>query len=258
MMLKFNIETCTPNVPLISSIIHSPHVYFSTFRGIVLPEEQQEFYNNNVKVDDDTCINICLNSLAQSSNPTWHSERRKRVTASVAHSILKGKQEETRKRYFLGSTYHNQNMQYGIDMEEEARQKYMQVTGNQVFPCGLLVKPGQCWISASPDGLFFDKDNQLGVLEIKCPSSCKDKKIWAPKYLTYKPCSLLKSHPYYTQVQIQMYVTGAKFAHFFVYSSKDYKLVTVPLDEVYLKEIILKLEQVYFTELLKTLCTTKS
>ena len=42
---------------------------------------------------------------------------------------------------------------------------------------------------------------------------------------------LKRNHPYFTQVQIQMWVTQAKFCHFFVYSSVDYKHVIVPYDE---------------------------
>ena len=248
-------------IPLLSSIIYTQKQCFTSCGeggGGPQDKQQQAYFNKHVQVDPKACLNICLNSINQSASPSWQKERRKRVTASVAHSILRGKKKETRLKYFVGgSNYNNDAMQYGTDMEEEARQKYMQVSGNVVVPCGLLVKPDECWISASPDGLFLDKDNKLGVLEIKCPSSCKDKKIWVPKYLTYKPpCKLIKSHPYYTQVQIQMYVTGAKFAHFFVYSTKDYKLTTVPLDQVYLKNIIPKLEALYFTELLKSLLPT--
>ena len=91
----------------------------------------------------------------------------------------------------------------------------------------------------------------LGVLEIKCPSSCKDKPIYV-EYLDFLG-RLKKTHTYYTQVQIQMYVTGLQLAHLFVYSSKDYKLVSIPFDEAFLKATIPHLEQLYFKECLPTL-----
>ena len=42
---------------------------------------------------------------------------------------------------------------------------------------------------------------------------------------------LKETHPYYTQTQLQMFVTRAEACHFFVYSAVDYKHVEVIYDE---------------------------
>ena len=241
------------NIPLLSQIVHTEKELFCADNKQFQDKAQEDFYNQHVKADANACLNICLNSLSQSGSDSWMKERRKRVTASQAHKLLHGTLPSIRKKYFIGNNFINRHMRYGIETEDEARAKYMQVTGHHVIPCGLMVKPDQPWISASPDGLFLTTtDNTLGVLEIKCPSTCRNRKIDV-KYLDKSTGNLKPTHWYYTQVQIQMYVTGAPFAHFFVYSSKDYKLVSVPFDKAFLQKIVPKLDVYYFTEFLNTL-----
>ena len=116
-------------------------------------------------------------------------------------------------------------------MEPIALEKYKQITQNQVFESGMIVRCDMCYLGASPDGLVKCGEEWL-ILEIKCPSSCKDKEI-VVEYLeigSRKGQQLKKSHPYYTQCQVLMYVCKVKKTHFFVFSSADYKLITVDYD----------------------------
>ena len=128
------------------------------------------------------------------------------------------------------------NFKYGHEMEPLAIQKYEEVTGNKVDKTGLVVKMGKCFLAASPDGLVIDENGDIIVLEVKCPIKCKDKNIFI-EYLDQNYVNgrieheLSKKHPYYTQVQLQLFCCGAKTAHFFVYSSVDYQLVTVDFDQ---------------------------
>ena len=123
-------------------------------------------------------------------------------------------------------------MSYGLKTESVARKSYQSLTNNKVFEVGLIVKANQQWLSCSPDGLFLDSCGNLAVLEIKCPSSCKDGKIKVD-YID-KNEKLVPTHSYYSQIQIQMYITGAKNCHFFVYSHSDHKLIIVKYDESFL------------------------
>ena len=44
-----------------------------------------------------------------------------------------------------------------------------------------------------------------------------------------------KSHPYYAQVQVQMFCCGTKFAHFYVYGDdENTRLLTVQRDDPFL------------------------
>jgi putative phage-type endonuclease len=116
-------------------------------------------------------------------------------------------------------------------MEPKAKEKYKSLTLSEVIESGLVVKTGQPWLCATPDGIVKDKNGDICILEIKCPSSCLDKNINVPYIVNNE---LKKSHQYYTQVQLQMYCCNLKKAHFFVYSNCDHKLLTVERDEAFL------------------------
>ena len=132
-------------------------------------------------------------------------------------------------------------------MEKTALENYSTLTGNKVIESGLIVKPNQTWLCSSPDGLI--KDHKI-CLEIKCPSSCENIDI-SVDYIRYN--NLVKSHPYFTQVQLQMYTSNSDSCHFFVFSEKDFILINVPRDNEFLQEVIPKLEKIYFTEIFPAL-----
>ena len=129
-----------------------------------------------------------------------------------------------------------ENFKYGHENEPLAVQKYEDVTGYKVERSGLVVKMGKSFLAASPDGIVIDENGDIIVLEIKCPIKCKDKNIFID-YLDQKVVNLKvehelsKKHPYFTQVQLQLFCCGAKKAHFFVFSSVDHVLVNVNYDE---------------------------
>ena len=119
----------------------------------------------------------------------------------------------------------------------------MEVTKNAVFECGLVVKPEMCYLAGSPDGVYLNEHNEVVVLEIKCPISNEDQPIFV-KYLTFqvdKKGHLIweldlndaQGRKYYTQIQINMFICGAKYCDFFVWSSVDYRLFTVNFDKKY-------------------------
>jgi hypothetical protein len=145
-----------------------------------------------------------------------------------AHKILHGKKTETRLKYFFESPRATKGMIYGRDTEVTARESYTKLTGNKVIESGLIVKANQSWLCSSPDGLIKDLK---ACLEIKCPSSCENNNI-SVDYV--KDNKLLQSHPYFTQVQLQMYTSNCDVCHFFVFSKKDFILVNVPRDNEFL------------------------
>ena len=114
---------------------------------------------------------------------------------------------------------------YGREMEEMARTRYEEIKGQKVTQVGLVVKEGQSWLAASPDGCWQDEDGSIVVLEIKAPFSCKDKEEIDVPYL--KGETLRSTHSYFTQVQLQMYCCNAQRCDFFVFSQQSYKLITV-------------------------------
>ena len=91
----------------------------------------------------------------------------------------------------------------------------------------LVVHQKQPWLAGSPDGISLSQDGTVRILEIKCPESCEDKEITMDYLITSQNGELLlkRSSPYFAQIQINMLVTNLKLAHFFVWSSVDYKLL---------------------------------
>jgi len=193
--------------------------------------------------------------LAQLEQGTveWMGQRSaSRITASRAHSILHARTKQTMLNYFFDERKPSDpqcgiaNCMYGIAMEPVARDCFISQTGQDVQEVGLIVRPDQSFLAGSPDGLFLDSQQRLRVLEIKCPSSCKDNYIKVP-YL--KEDGLSKSHSYYTQIQILMYVTGSRLCDLFVFSSKDNVTVTVPIDETFLERTITDLGNIYYFDI---------
>ena len=127
----------------------------------------------------------------------------------------------------------SRSLEYGRANEDKARQKYIEVTGNEVHPCGLVVHPVQSWLGASPDGIAVTPNyGHVRALEIKCPYSCASKPEIEIDYL--QEGQLKKSSSVYTQIQVQLYCCNLQFADLMVYSKHDYKLIEVRRDEDFL------------------------
>ena len=192
---------------------------------------QQQFYDENVVCEQENIKEIFTSTLDQSKSKKWFLERKVRISASRAHSISNARKKETSLKYFFESMFDSANLRYGREMEPIARSAYKQLTANEVYDSGLVIQYGHPWICSSPDGLIKDANNEILCLEIKCPSSCKDKNIVVPFIVNNQ---LKKSHQYFTQVQVQMFCCNLKMTHLFIYSSCDQNLICVPRDDIFL------------------------
>ena len=103
--------------------------------------------------------------------------------------------------------------------------------GVKVIKTGMVVSLQKPWISASPDGIFLDKNGALCLLEIKCPFSMKDMDAIHVPYIVNN--QLKKKHSYFTQVQLTMFASGIKTTHFYVFGLKASCHIIVEYDEKY-------------------------
>lgn len=148
---------------------------------------------------------------------------------------------------------------YGQNMEPQARQAYERYFSCTVIRMGLVVCKPQPWLCCSLDG-FIREGRRL--LEIKCPYTCRDRPICSgtgDPHVKYIECTdgmlrLKTSHPYYTQVQVCMYVVNVNQCDFFVYSPAGHVCITVTKDDSLLQELIPKMEAFYFNSYLPMLC----
>ena len=165
------------------------------------------------------------NTRAQMHSPEWFAVRARRITGSKCGKILC--QKERTVALLTGILYPKpllhlpKAMAWGTKHESSACAayvKYMQSNGHEnltTSECGFTIHPTMGWIGASPDALVTDPSFVLpnGIAEFKCPFSKKDispsKACSDPDfYCSFQNSSfqLKREHPYYHQVQLQLFV----------------------------------------------------
>ena len=140
------------------------------------------------------------------------------------------RKEETLRNYFFRAPFDTENLRYGRETEPKAKEAYCKEQGKVVHESGLVISQNYPWLCASPDGLVVEDNGELTVLEIKCPVSGQD----GPIQVDYiKEGSLSRNHPYFAQVQVQLFCCNAQQCHFFVYGSQDNQLIKIPRDDAF-------------------------
>lgn len=155
-----------------------------------------------------------MSEIVQGS-PDWFALRCGRVTASrVSDVIAKTKTGwgASRANYMaqlvaerltgvVQESYTNAAMQWGTDMEPEARNAYSFYADADVVAVGFIDHPKISMTGASPDGLVGDD----GLVEIKCPNTATHIETLLDGAVPAK---------YVTQMQWQMACAGRKWCDF--------------------------------------------
>ena len=148
-------------------------------------------------------------------SPEWFAARLGKVTASrVADVVAKTKTgySTSRANYMAelicerltgmqGASYSNAAMQWGVEVEPQARSAYEGATGSLVIELGFAPHNAIPMAGASPDGLINDD----GLVEIKCPITATHIETLLGQTVPAK---------YITQMQWQMACTGRKWCDF--------------------------------------------
>jgi hypothetical protein len=184
----------------------------------------------------------------QADSDLWHTQRTGRITASTVHSIKtkveKNKLqdvESTLKKLFGQQDISNlPAVKYGCHNEPIAADWYYQEHSKKhqnmkISKCGLFVMPASIYVAASPDRLVSCDCCGEGLLEMKCPYSIAGQNFKDGVTLDYLSkidgtYQLKQTHPYYSQVQQQMGVTGRKWCDFMVFTKEDYFLQRIPFN----------------------------
>jgi len=161
----------------------------------------------------------------------WYSYRREHIGSSDIAAVLGLSPWKTPYQLWLEKTGRkeesepNSAMIRGKVLEPKARQVYIDFTGNIIIP-NICTSPKWSVAMASLDGI--SEDGSL-IVEIKCPSlnvfNLSLEKVIPPHYLA--------------QIQWQLWVTGAKEAHYFCYLEEGFSNnVIVKPDLHYQEEIV--------------------
>ena len=109
----------------------------------------------------------------------------------------------------------------------------------QVEKCGLIVNPDFPYMGSSPDGLVSCSccGQKSGCLEIKCPfkhrqssisEACKDKDFCL--FSQDDNYFLKTTHPYYSQVQCQIFTSSTDYCDFAVWTEVDCTTIRIEPD----------------------------
>lgn len=234
-------------------IFMKEHVIYSNLFQLELNIE--DFYNQNVRLSEKEIIQLCCDTLKQSSSREWYKARRLRISASSnVHSIKTLSRKPIEK--LVGEMLYPDKIdcastRYGLREEGNARKMYEEVTHCMVKSVGVIVSALQPWLCASLDGVVIEDGCISKIVELKCPSSCEKKPAvniadnsCNVKYLQFDGGHfvLKKNELYFTQIQVQMYVTGMTVCDLFVYSPVENGscLIEVHRDEVFFKSCYFK------------------
>ena len=129
---------------------------------------------------------------------------------------------------------------WGIETEDIARNTYIKVQKQhhrhlEVRTAGFMIDPVRPYFGVSPDGLCPCECCGKGSVEIKCPYKFKDCSISEglkdPSFCLNADMTLKKSHRYYTQIQLQMFVMRVSYCDFVTYTNKEIAIVRVRIDQ---------------------------
>ena len=116
------------------------------------------------------------------------------------------------------------------------------------MPCGIIISPCAPWMAVSPDRKIYNPNMSppFGLLEIKCPQVTS---VLERDYLVKDDkdeLQLKRNHEYYTQIQMQLAVTGLKWCDFFVWCENDHHLETIAFDMNFWQLVKDKSDKFYF------------
>ena len=237
-------------------------------------EERVSTLFEQMAMTQDECTKLEMKTRDQSSSELWVEARKGRLTASKHREIFTKVSSVTRATgsikprttpmaaeiIFRENNISNlASVRWGIENEQSAL-KYFYAkegvlhTNFGIKKCGLFVDGKRPYIGASPDAIMECKCHGKSVVEIKCPYSIKDSHELTPEvaskvdFLTVDPkICLKKSHKYYTQLNSQMALTGAKHGYFVVWTPADTLIEKIDFDLAHWTEVAINLE-IFFKE----------
>lgn len=183
-----------------------------------------------MQLSEDEIIQLSCETVQHSFCNNWFQARRLRISASsnVHHiKVLSRKPVENLVSDMLhSSTINSSSNKYSLEMESSAKEKYEQIYNCTVERVGVIVNKYIPWLCANSDGVVIDDGCIFKIVEFKCPSTCGNEpvindadQVSTVKYLKFNnnKLELKKSDVYYTQVQVQMSVTGMSVCDLFVF-----------------------------------------
>lgn len=148
------------------------------------PPTPEDFYSHRVVVTASEAQQIEEATRSQADSPLWYIERQKRVTATLCKRVASRHSSDFTNILCdkLSGTFRgNQATRYGLQHEADALDNYLVYKKTtspdyKLAKSGLVIKPEMPWLAASPDALVSDPLYGVGLVEVKCPHTCRQGK----------------------------------------------------------------------------------
>lgn len=97
------------------------------------------------------------------------------------------------------------------------------------------------FLGCSPDGLVGDD----AIIEVKCPYTARELSI-SPRTVTYLyidngQLKLKSASDYYYQIMGTLYCTGRKSSDLVVYTFKEFKVINIERDDMFISQMVTQL-----------------
>lgn len=212
-----------------------------------------DYVNSINMVSEEQIDGIEKQTLNQSGSASWFEYRKSRLTASNIHSVITAMETSDRnmrppstvpskKNFDNLSDYNLPQLAWGKEKEDVAFDLIKSTHAMYNFrKCGLFIDKNRNYLAGSPDGI---SECRKVVLEIKAPYGVRNQ---APSSASCwdKEGKLKRKHPYYSQVQYQMYVTNAESCIFAVYTLNGIKTEKVDFDNRFIASTIDQIDKYY-------------
>ena len=193
---------------------------------------QCEIFFDSINVSPAQAKEVEEKTREQSGSKIWFQQRAGRITASklkssVYSDITQPSQSLIREICYPESTqFKSRATAWGCEHEKIAWESYIRKaeahhTALEVSMSGIVIDTLYPHMGASPDGIVNCVCCGKGVIEIKCPFSCRDKTIreaTGEKHFFLELVDgehhLKKEHAYYYQVQAQMKFCNSLYCGF--------------------------------------------
>ena len=133
------------------------------------------------------CQAITKSTIQQSQSGLWHSERKKRITASNFGSIVKRNPSLPVQKFVRNLLYTsfrgNHHTRNGILQEDTTIEEYKLKKAEEsqnvcVEKSGLVIHPTHKFLAGSPDGIVTTSTGECGLIEIKNLLHSKPLNLW--------------------------------------------------------------------------------
>lgn len=206
-----------------------------------LEKHKHDFIKKNIDIENNKIIAIEKATKQQSESGLWHTERKKRLTASTFASVVKRNPAlavaPLIKRLLYSNFKGNRHTRNGLQQERITIQEYIlkKAESNEnvsVEQMGLVIDRTHKYLAASPDGKVASTNGESGLIEIKnlvhnIPLNLRQAAETVKNFcleIKGKKLQLKKSHPYFYQCQGLLHICDCKWIDFVVRTINPYQL----------------------------------